>query len=121
KQVARIARAFGMEVAATSRSPIAEPGVIGLALDELLATSSVVSLHLPLTDQTRHLIGARELGLMKPGALLINTARGGLVDEAALADVLMEGRIGAGFDVLSKEPPSSGNPLLGLRLPNFIL
>ena len=121
KQVARIARAFGMEVVATSRSPISESGVTELALDELLATSSVVSLHLPLTEQTRHLIGARELGLMKPGALLINTARGGLVDESALADVLMEGRIGAGFDVLSKEPPSSGNPLLGLRLPNFIL
>ncbi|WP_208281427.1 D-2-hydroxyacid dehydrogenase [Massilia oculi] len=121
KRVADIARAFGMQVAATSRSPIRDPDVTELALDELLATSSIVSLHLPLTEQTRGLIGRRELGLMKPGALLINTARGGLVDEAALAEVLMEGRIGAGFDVLSKEPPSSGNPLLGLRLPNFIL
>jgi len=121
KKVAAIGRAFGMQVVATSRSPIDEAGVTGLALDELLATSDVVSLHLPLNEKTRNLIGARELGLMKPGALLINTARGGLVDEAALANVLMEGRIGAGFDVLSKEPPSSGNPLLRLRLPNFLL
>jgi glycerate dehydrogenase len=121
RQVARIARAFGMQVAVTSRSPVADPDVTQLDLDELLRSSSVVSLHLPLTEQTRHLIGARELGLMKPGALLINTARGGLVDEAALADVLMEGRISAGFDVVSQEPPTPGNPLLRLRLPNFIL
>jgi len=121
KKVAAIGRAFGMQVVATSRSPIDEAGMTQLALDELLATSDIVSLHLPLTEQTRNLIGARELGLMKPGALLINTARGGLVDETALADVLMEGRIGAGFDVLSKEPPSSANPLLRLRLPNFLL
>ena len=121
RQVARIGRAFGMQVAVTTRSPVAEPGLERLALDELLATSDVVSLHVPLGADTRNMIGARELGLMKPGALLINTARGGLVDEAALAAVLMEGRIGAGLDVLSKEPPGSANPLLGLRLPNFIL
>jgi glycerate dehydrogenase len=122
KQVAALARAFGMEICATSRSPIADPGVLQLELDELLASSDVVSLHLPLTEQTRHLIGARELGLMKRSALLINTARGGLVDEAALAAALSEGRIGgAGFDVLSKEPPLPDNPLLRLRLPNFIL
>ena len=122
KKVAQLGRAFGMEIAATSRSPVDEPGVTGLPLDELLATSDVVSLHLPLTEATRHLIGARELGLMKPSALLINTARGGLVDETALAAALLEGRIGgAGFDVLSKEPPLPDNPLLRLRLPNFIL
>lgn len=122
KQVAHLARAFGMEVCATSRSPIGDSGVIQLELDELLRTSSVVSLHLPLTEQTRHLIGARELGLMRRDALLINTARGGLVDEAALAEALQAGRIGgAGFDVLSKEPPLPDNPLLRLRLPNFIL
>ncbi|MGF6274585.1 glycerate dehydrogenase [Massilia sp. UYP11] len=121
KRVAGIARALGMRVAATSRSPIQDPDVTELALDELLATSDIVSLHLPLTEQTRDLIGRRELGLMKPGAILINTARGGLVDEAALANVLMEGRIGAGFDVLSTEPPASANPLLRMRLPNFIL
>lgn len=122
RKVAQLGRAFGMEIAATSRSPVAEPGVTELPLDALLATSDVVSLHLPLTEATRHLIGARELGLMQRHALLINTARGGLVDEAALAAALQEGRIGgAGFDVLSKEPPQPDNPLLRLRLPNFIL
>lgn len=121
KKVAGIARAFGMQVWAASRSPVTDPGVHQVELDELLSQCDVVSLHLPLSDQTRNLIGARELGLMKPGALLINTARGGLVDEEALATVLMEGRIGAGFDVLSSEPPAPSNPLLGLRLPNFVL
>lgn len=122
KQVAHLARAFGMEVCATSRSPIADPDVKQMELDELLSTADVVSLHLPLTEKTRNLIGARELGLMKKTALLLNTARGGLVDESALANALMEGQIGgAGFDVLSKEPPSPDNPLLGLRLPNFLL
>jgi glycerate dehydrogenase len=122
RKVAQLGRAFGMDIAATSRSRITDADVVQVELDELLATSNVVSLHLPLTPQTRHLIGARELGLMKPTALLINTARGGLVDEAALAEALISGRIGgAGFDVLSKEPPQSDNPLLRLRLPNFIL
>lgn len=122
KKVAQLGRAFGMEIAVTSRSPVDEPGVTQLPLDALLASSDVVSLHLPLTDASRHLIGARELGLMKRNALLINTARGGLVDEAALAAALLDGRIGgAGFDVLSQEPPLPDNPLLRLRLPNFIL
>jgi glycerate dehydrogenase len=67
------------------------------------------------------MVGAAELALMKPGAVLINTARGGLVDEAALAEVLNTGAISAGFDVLCTEPPAPGNPLLSLRLPNFIL
>jgi glycerate dehydrogenase len=122
QRVAYLGRAFGMEIAAHSRSPIADAGVEQLPLDELLATSDVVSLHLPLTEQTRHLIGERELGLMKKDAILLNTARGALVDEAALANALMSNSIGgAGFDVLSQEPPPPGNPLLGLRLPNFIL
>jgi len=121
RQVAQLARAFGMQVAATARAPIGDADVIQLELDELLRTCDVVSLHLPLNDATRHMIGARELALMPPGALLLNTARGGLVDEAALAAALRDGRIGAGFDVLSQEPPRAGNPLLGLRLPNFIL
>ncbi|WP_288378375.1 D-2-hydroxyacid dehydrogenase [uncultured Massilia sp.] len=121
RKVAQLGRAFGMEVVASTRSPLADGDAPRLPLDELLATSSVVSLHLPLTSDTRHMLGARELGLMKPGAILINTARGGLVDEAALADVLATGAIAAGFDVLSKEPPAPDNPLLGLRLPNFIL
>ena len=122
RRVAEIGRAFGMKVCTTSRSPVKDTNVTQLDLDTLLATSDVVSLHLPLNEQTRHMIGARELGLMKPTALLVNTARGGLVDEAALAEALMRRTIGgAGFDVLSKEPPAPDNPLLGLRLPNFIL
>jgi glycerate dehydrogenase len=81
-----------------------------------------VSLHVPLTPATRHMIGAQELATMKRSALLVNTARGGLVDEAALAEALEAGTIaGAGFDVLTKEPPDDANPLLKLRLPNFIL
>jgi glycerate dehydrogenase len=122
RRVAQIARAFGMDVAVTSRSPVTDSDVVQLPLDEVLATSDVVSLHLPLTDQTRHMIGARELASMKRSAILINTARGGLVDEAELAQALTAGTIaGAGFDVLSKEPPVPENPLLQLRLPNFVL
>jgi glycerate dehydrogenase len=90
--------------------------------DSVLREADVISLHAPLTAETRHMIGAREFGLMKPTAILINTARGNLVDEAALVDALKSGRIaGAGFDVLSVEPPREGNPLLDLDLPNFIL
>ena len=122
QSVARIARAFGMQVAVTSRSPVNEDGIRQVPLDELLCASDVVSLHAPLTDATRNMIGARELGRMKPSAILVNTARGGLVDEAALAGALQRGQIaGAAFDVLSTEPPPADNPLLQLRLPNFIL
>jgi glycerate dehydrogenase len=79
-------------------------------------------LHTPLTPETKNMIGAKEFKMMKPSAILINTARGGLVDEQALADALKNGIIGgAGFDVLTKEPPKEGNVLLDLRLPNFIL
>lgn len=91
-------------------------------LEQLLAESDIVSLHCPLTDATRNLLGERELRLMRPHALLINTARGGLVGEAALARALKERWIaGAGFDVLTREPPTDGNPLLEIRTPNFIL
>jgi glycerate dehydrogenase len=126
RRVAQIGRAFGMEIVVTSRSPAfdrkAQWNPIQLPLAGLLATSDVISLHLPLTDQTRHMIGARELASMKKSAILINTARGGLVDEAALAEALKKGVIaGAGFDVLSKEPPVPDNPLLNLKLPNFVL
>src|SRR5471032_664794 len=122
KSVARIARAFGMEVCVHTRSPIDDDEVRQVGWDELLETSDIVSLHLPLNDQTRNLIGAAELARMKRSALLINTARGGLVDEAALARALLDGVIaGAGFDVLTKEPPPADNLLLNLRLPNFIL
>lgn len=122
KSVAHLARAFGMEVAVHKRSPVNDEGVTEVSFEELLATSDVLSLHLPLSDKTRNIIGAKELASMKRSALLINTARGGLVDEAALAAALTGGVIaGAGFDVLSKEPPLPDNPLLALRLPNFIL
>ncbi|EPC4026700.1 D-2-hydroxyacid dehydrogenase [Aeromonas salmonicida] len=94
-----------------------------LPLDTLLQSSDVVSLHCPLTPYTRHLIGERELALMKPGALLINVGRGGLVDEAALLKALVNGRLGgAGFDVASVEPPPQDHPLMqALQYPNFIL
>ena len=92
---------------------------------EALRVADAISLHCPLTAETTHLIGEPELGAMKRSALLINSARGGLVDETALARALQEGWIaGAGFDVLSVEPPSAGNVLLApdlLALPNFLL
>jgi glycerate dehydrogenase len=111
-----------MDVCVHTRSPVDDADVRQVGWDELLETSDVISLHLPLNEQTRNLIGSAELARMKPSALLINTARGGLVDEAALAHALTNGVIGgAGFDVLSKEPPAADNVLLNLRLPNFIL
>lgn len=92
-----------------------ELGVAYRSLPELLATADVVSLHVPLTPATRHLIGEPELALMKPGTLLINTARGEIIDEAALARALGERRIlGAALDVLAQEPPPPGHPLLDL-------
>jgi glycerate dehydrogenase len=120
--MARIARGFGMRVLFADHEPPKAPGIDYTPLDDLLRQSDVVSLHLPLGPGTRHIIGARELGLMKGGALLINTARGGLVDEAALVAALREGRIaGAGFDVLTAEPPRAGNPLLDVKLPNLLV
>ena len=123
--VARLAGAFGMHVLRSERKDAlsVRPGYVPFA--EALRQADVVSLHCPLTADTMKLIGEAELRSMKPSALLINTARGGLVDEAALAGALREGWIaGAGFDVLSVEPPRSGNPLLApdlLALPNFLL
>jgi glycerate dehydrogenase len=93
-----------------------------VALEELLPQVDVLSLHCPLTDSTRGLIGTHELELMRHDALLINTARGGIVDESALAEALRRDTIGgAGVDVLSTEPPRGGNPLLGLDIPNLIV
>jgi glyoxylate reductase len=107
-RVAHRGRAFGMEIAYAGRneSPhAAELEATRLDLDELLATSDVVSLHAPLTPETRHLIGARELSLMKPTATLVNTARGAVVDEAALVEALRDGGIAAaGLDVYEHEP-----------------
>jgi glycerate dehydrogenase len=119
---ANIARGFGMKVLFADHAPPKAPGVMFTPFDEVLAQSDVVSLHVPLTAGTRHMIGIEQLRRMKRTAILINTARGGLVDEQALVQALDQGLIaGAGFDVLSAEPPKQGNPLLELKLPNFIL
>jgi glycerate dehydrogenase len=96
------------------------PGRVGF--DDVLARADQISLHTPLNETTRGLIGAREFGLMKRNSVLINTARGGVVDETALVTALCTRRIaGAGFDVLSVEPPSESNPLLALKRPDFLL
>jgi glycerate dehydrogenase len=117
RAVAAVGRALGMEVVAHRRQEgLADDGTPCVSLDELFATSDVVSLHCPLTPQTTGLVDARRLGLMKPTAFLVNTARGGLVVEADLAAALEAGRLaGAGVDVLSTEPPPATNPLLQAR------
>jgi D-3-phosphoglycerate dehydrogenase / 2-oxoglutarate reductase len=118
-RVADLAQAFGMKVFA--HDPFISPeemearGVTPLGRDELLKSCDVVSLHLPLLPESRKLLGAREFGMMKEGAILINTGRGGLVDEEALCSALRSGRLfGAGLDVTDPEPPSPQNPLFGL-------
>lgn len=115
---ARIAVAMGMKVVAlTSKSADTLPeGITPAPLDDVLATADIVSLHCPLTSSTRHLINAEAIGKMKPSAILINTGRGPLVDEQAVADALNGGRLAAfGADVLSHEPPRGDNPLLSTR------
>ena len=120
--VACLGEAFGMRVLWGEHRGAAKVRPGYTAFEAVLRESDVISLHCPLNEQTRGMIGEAELRLMKPDAVLINTARGGLVDEAALARALKEGRIGgAGFDVLTKEPPREGNPLLQIDQPNFIL
>jgi glycerate dehydrogenase len=119
---AAIGRAFGMRVLFADHPPPKMPGVQFTPLDDVLAQADVISLHCPLLPSTRNLIDAGAFRKMKRNALLINTARGGLVDEAALIHALDAGLIaGAGFDVLSVEPPKDGHPLLEVRRPNFIL
>lgn len=115
--VARVAEALGCEVAYTSTSGVVrEEPYPCRPLDELLAWADVVSIHAPLNDRTRGLIGARELAQMKPSALLINVARGGIVDEAALAAALDAGRLaGVALDVFAHEPLEADSPLLRLR------
>jgi len=115
---ARIAVAMGMKVVAmTSKSADTLPeGITPAPLDDVLASADVVSLHCPLTPSTRHLINAASIAKMKPSAILINTGRGPLVDEQAVADALTGGRLAAfGADVLSQEPPRGDNPLLSAR------
>jgi glycerate dehydrogenase len=121
RAVAATAAAFGMNVLiAERRGLLPRPGRI--LLDRLLSSSHVVTLHCPLTDETRNLIGARELGLMRRDAILINTARGGIVGETALLEAVRTAQIaGAAVDVLSEEPPHHGNPLLGASLPNLLV
>lgn len=119
--VGRLAEAFGMRVL-LGQLPGRPPRPDRLPLHELLPQVDALSLHCPLTEQTRKLIGAAELALMKPQAFLINTARGGLVDEQALAAALRAGQLGgAAFDVLSEEPPRQGNPLLDNAIPRLII
>lgn len=111
--VARIAKAFGMRVIAFSSKKILPEGIEKADLDTLFRESDVLSLHCPLTESTRALVDSQRLRLMKPTAVLINTSRGPVVDEAAVARALNDGTIAAyGADVLSLEPPSKDNPLL---------
>ena len=125
RRVAQLLRPFGVELvyADAFEAPAeveSELGVQRLPLDDLLEAADIVTLHVPLNDATRSLIGARELGLMKPSAVLVNTCRGPVVDEHALAQALQTGVIaGAGLDVLVAEPPEDDNPLLGMA--NVIL
>lgn len=120
KKTARLARAFGMTVQYYDVARLTEDaedalGVRFRLLGEILRSSDVVSLHVPLNPSTRHLIGARELALLPPTAVLVNTSRGPVVDEAALTAALGEGRIaGAGLDVFDQEPPDPDNPLFSL-------
>jgi glycerate dehydrogenase len=118
---ARVAEAFGMRVRiANRRGAPASPERV--SLEALLPVADILSLHCPLTEATQNLIGARELALMQPSALLINTARGGLVYGAALAAALKGGRLGgAGLDVLAREPPAADDPLLDPTLPNLLV
>jgi glycerate dehydrogenase len=119
KAVAKIATAFGMEVLVAER-PGGPPQPGRFSLSELLPRVDVLTLHCPLAENTRNLIGTGELALMKPDALLINTARGGIVEEHALADALRKGIIGAAaVDVLTVEPPRDGSPLLDPSIPNL--
>jgi D-3-phosphoglycerate dehydrogenase / 2-oxoglutarate reductase len=118
QRVAGLASAFGMQV--VTWSPHQRGAYPALTLEQLLGSADLVSIHVALSDATRALIGARELALMKPGALLINTARGAIIDQVALRGALAAGRLG-GFaaDVLDQEPPATGEPLLAM--PNVLI
>jgi len=114
------ARGFGFRLAAHARSAPSLPGVARLSLDELFAQADILSLHLPLTPATRHLVNAARLAQMKPTAIIVNTARGDLIDTAALAEALQSGRIaGAGLDVFETEPLPADHPLR--QCPNALL
>ena len=126
RETAKRARALGMEVIAhdpfipADAAVWAEYGVAPVSLDELLARADAVSLHVPLTEGTRHLIDAKRIAQMKPGAVFVNAARGGVADEEALAEALRSGQVGGALvDVFEKEPLAAGSPLAGA--PNCIL
>ena len=122
RSMVQLARAIGMDVLVAERKNAALVRVGRVAFEEMLGRSDVISLHCPLTDETKNLIGTDELRQMKPGAILINTARGGLIDDNALLESLRNGHLaGAGIDVLRTEPPRDGNPLLDADLPNLIV
>ncbi len=123
KGVQRVAKAFGMQVLISERiGTDAQPSEGRVSFSEVLSDSDVVSLHCPLTADTKSMIGATELAMMKSDAILINTARGGLVDSAALVRALANGHIGgAAIDVLAQEPPIDGDPLLDYRGTNLIV
>ena len=122
KTLATYAQAFKMNVVFAEHKNAQSVRDGYVSFDEAIRSADVVSLNCPLTPQTVNMIGETELQQMKPGAILINCGRGGLVDEAALVAALKYGQIGgAGFDVLTQEPPRDGNPLLKARLPNLIV
>ena len=118
RAVARLARAFGMQVLIHTRTPPDRlpEGMVAVDLDRAFAEADIISLHCPLTEATEKLVDAERLGRMKPGAFLINTSRGPLLDEDAVAEALNSGRLaGAGLDVLSMEPADRNNPLLSAK------
>lgn len=116
KETAKIGRAFGMKTVGYDQYPVNDPEIRMLDMEEVFRVSDVVSLHCPLTDSNHQLVNSERLSMMKKSAFLINTSRGPLIDEEALAGALNEGRLaGAGLDVLGIEPPGNGNPLLNAR------
>jgi glycerate dehydrogenase len=122
KSMARLAEAVGMNVLLAEHKNARDIRPGRTSFTELLAESDVVTLHCPLTDETRNMFGSEEFAMMKPNALLINTARGALIQDEALVEALQSGLIaGAGVDCLREEPPRNGSPLLDLNLPNVIV
>lgn len=121
REVQRLGEAFGMRALISERIG-SEPRKGRVAFEQVLAQSDILTLHCPLTEQTRELMNANRLSAMKPDALLINTARGELIDETALIKALTDGPLGgAALDVLSEEPPPRDHPLLVTELPNLIV
>jgi glycerate dehydrogenase len=122
QSMAKLASAIGMEVIVAERNHVERVREGRSSFEDVLQRSDVISLHCPLTEETRNLIGVEELRMMKPDGILINTARGGLVDDVALVEALRTGQIaGAGIDVLRVEPPQEGNELLKAALSNLII